>query len=188
MWRFLSTPVGRGCSEGVGTGTRGNDSLSRREGVAVTRAWMQDVEVTPAHPALATFALPCAAQRRSSCRGYESCGMFEVEAWPHPRALFQTRSSTSVPDAVLPPHPCSRHPPFRAPSPERRRIGIHSPGMTNFKSAQAGIGYHAVPGEHRTRIQAPGQEQGRVVAGRFGPAVEGVMAGDPLQARQRVLQ
>ncbi len=35
----------------------------------MTTAWMEKVEVAPAHPAIATFAHPCAAQRRRSCRG-----------------------------------------------------------------------------------------------------------------------
>ncbi len=35
----------------------------------MTTAWMQEVEAAPTHPTLATFAHPCAAQRRSKCRG-----------------------------------------------------------------------------------------------------------------------
>ena len=49
--------------------------FSRRERAGVTTAWMQEVEVAPAHPALATFAPPCATQRRSRCRGYDRSGI-----------------------------------------------------------------------------------------------------------------
>lgn len=52
-----------------GEGIERNAPSPLGRGLGVRTAWMQKVEDTSAHPALATFAHLCAAQRRSRSNG-----------------------------------------------------------------------------------------------------------------------